>query len=337
MKGTIRIAALLLAALSPLAACGGLGDPAACARRTVVFELSGPHTRAAVTAREADVTSLDLLVYRVSDGSRDCAVRVAGQDVSSVSASLTAGRELHYYVIANAPEGVLDAYGDESSLLSGVTLLTHGGDKGLVMWGSGSLTVGEESTSISVNLKRYACKVSLESVSVQYPEYLAAGADVRVGRVVLVNVTGSTPWSGEPACGTLWYNRGGVEADLPPLVEDMTVARFNAAVRDSGPVQLDAALYCMPNPTDNHVDGQNAPEWSIRDTRVALELVVGGVSNWYPLDLPAMRCNKNYVIERLTILGPGSDSPDIPVSVAGVEFSMSITPWSDVEIEGVFI
>lgn len=336
MTGPIRITALLLAALSPLAACGGPGEPAEPVRRTVVFELDIPHTRTAVTAHEADVTSLDLLVYRVSDGSLDCSARLAGEDIPSVSAPLSMGMELRYYVIANAPEGMPDAYGDEQSLLSGVTLLTHGSADGLVMWGTGGLVVEGDVPAIPVTLRRYACKVTLGSVSARFLDGSTPSTKVCVGRVALVNVTGSTPWSGEPECGDVWYNRGGVYADLPAKVKDMTVADFGTPVPDSSPVTLDAALYCMPNPTDNGVNGGNSTEWSVRNTRLALELLVDGVANWYPLDLPAMQCNTNYVIERLILLGPGSDSPDKPVSRSEAEFSVSVTPWTEAGIEGLF-
>jgi hypothetical protein len=58
-----------------------------------------------------------------------------------------------------------------------------------------------------------------------------------------------------------------------------------------------------------------------------VELLVGGRSHWYPVDLPAMEVNTHYQLSGLTLLGPGSEGPDIPVSRAEAVFSVSVEPW----------
>ena len=92
----------------------------------------------------------------------------------------------------------------------------------------------------------------------------------------------------------------------------------------------------MPNPTSNSVNSVNAPDWSIRNTRIAVELLIDGVSNWYPVDLVEMACNVHYVINSLTVMGPGSQGPDYPVVREDVNFTLFVMPWSDESVKADF-
>ena len=117
----------------------------------------------------------------------------------------------------------------------------------------------------------------------------------------------------------------------------MLVAEYGSlGIPDSRPMTLDCALYCMPNPTDNGLNSSNSPSWSPRNTRVAVELKVDGQSNWYPVDLPAMECNRHYVIDGMTINGPGSQGPDYPVTRSGLSFSVSVSPWGEESVGAQF-
>ena len=152
-----------------------------------------------------------------------------------------------------------------------------------------------------------------------------------------MNAVGSTPWSGTPTAGPLWYNRGEVDPALGPPERDMLVCGFGSrGIPDSRPTTLDCALYCMPNPTDNGLNSLNSPSWSPRNTRVAIELTVDGESNWYPVDLPAMECNRHYRIDDVTILGPGSQGPDYPVTRSEVTFTVSVAPWGEEHVGAQF-
>lgn len=335
MKGvlaTLCAASAVLAAVS----CSREPQPEGDGGRSTVSFVVGSRTRASVTPHEGEVTSLDVLVFRSGDGALENAARVEGSGVDRISAELTAGVPVRWYVVANAPAGVL-SYGTESAFREGVTLLTHGTESSLVMYGSGSLPEGPVSEAVPVALDRYACKVTVESLTVDWPDAFTMASEVALGRIVLVNVVGSTPWSGIPAAGGLWYNRMGLESGLPPYVADMTVKDYGGMALEPG-VAADVAspLYCMPNPVANDVNSANAPEWSLRSTRVAVELLLDGTANWYPVDLPAMRCNTHYVIRSLVLKGPGSVGPDWPVEREDVRFSVSVEPWVDGDIVPVY-
>lgn len=305
-------------------------------RVRVDFRLdSGPSTRSAVSGYEDVVGSLDVLVFRSGDGMLDGYSRVSGTGVSSVSAELSGGTELRWHVVANAPQGSLSGYVSETDFLNGLTTLERTASSSLfVMHGAGAITdAGKLAEPVRVWLDRYSCKVSVGTVDVKWKESLPSGSVVSLGRIALVNVVGTTPLSGVPAAGSLWYNRMDVDGSLSGALSSLLVADFSSVPLDgAGTADIDCSLYCMPNPTDNGVDSSNAPQWSPRNTRIAVEIIVDGMANWYPVDIPAMECNRHYVIDRMIVLGPGSDSPDKPVVRSEMEFSFTVVPWGETDI-----
>lgn len=308
-------------------------------RERVSFVVEGfVPTRAAVTAGEDRVVSLDVIAFRRDNGLVDASARVeagAGNDdsVSTITAELTAGVPVDWYVVANAPSGAVSSYSSRQSFLSGTTTLAQGIRSTLVMMGYGSLDGAPSSGMIPVRLSRYGCKVTVESVAVEWEDAFSMGS-VSIGRVALVNVVGSTPWSAVPADGGLWYNKGQIASGQPAAVDDMILKDWGGlSVTSSEPVSIVSPLYCMPNPVVNGDNAGNTPSWTPRTTRVSVEVVIGGVSNWYPIDLPAMSCNKHYYVRRLTVNGPGAIQPDGPVERSDIRFTVSVTEWSDEYID----
>lgn len=308
--------------------------------RTEVRFVTGAGTKAAVTQHEESVQTLDLLAFRADDGRLDAYNRVTGG--STVSGSLSVGVQVRYYVVANAPEHVLDGFSTESEFLAGKTLLSQSTASTLVMKGQGTLTVAKDNPAVPVILDRYVSKVSIQNVEVKWMDSYPAGTDFRVGRVVLVNAVGDIPWSGTPQAGSLWYNKLGAidPSDGTPAMDNvmdmLCTGSYSIAVTDDSPVSLSKSVYAMPNPTDSAVNSVTAPEWSVRDTRVALELLVDGVSYWYPVDLPGMLPNRHYVVTRMVLLGPGVDNPDKPVTHDDVQLTINIEEWGEINSDVEF-
>ena len=308
-------------------------------RSTVSFVLGeAPSTRASVTPHEDAVSSLDVLCFRSGDGQLESSNRVVaagGVPLTGISADVREAVSYDWYVVANVPAGALP-YTSEAAFVSGVTALTDGTETSLVMMGSGSVTPARGGGAVPVSLGRYACKVTVEQVCVDWADAFAPGAPVTLGRIALVNVVGSTPWSGVPDAGEVWYNRMGVDPSAPAYVRDLTVKEYGMPLSRGVAVDVESPLYCMPNPVASNKNSRNAPEWSPRSTRVAVEVLVGGVANWYPVDLPAMTCNTHYLIRRLTAKGPGSVGPDWPVERDDVQYTVIVEPWVDGDVVSVF-
>lgn len=332
-------AALLLGAVSLGLLCSCEKDRGASDGRTrVAFVVGAPGTRAAVTAHEDDIRSLDVLVFRADDGLLDAHERLVRDGLTGITAEVTAGVPLHWHIVANAPDGVLDGFTDEERLLGSVTFFTDGTTSSLVMHDEGSVTVQAEGNEpVRAVLDRYTCKVTVESLSVRWLDSFTTPPSVTLERIVLVNAVGSTPWSAVPAAGEVWYNKMGVDPSLGAFEKDMLVKEYGSrAVTSSAAMDVASPLYCMPNPVSNSWNSVNAPSWSPRNTRVAVELKVDGVSNWYPVDLPSMQCNRHYLLRGFTVSGPGSDSPDKPVSRDDVAFTVEILPWGENVLNPVF-
>ena len=85
----------------------------------------------------------------------------------------------------NAPAGAL-SYAPKNLFLTGVTTLTDGTSSSLVMMGSGTVLASVGGAPVPVSLDRYACKVTVQEVCVDWPEAFASGSSVTLGRIALV-------------------------------------------------------------------------------------------------------------------------------------------------------
>lgn len=323
---SVRALVALTVLLSVLSCSEGREDgpyPGAEPPRSVVrFRAAEALTRAG--SGDSAVSSLDLLVFRAADGRLDAASRAEGGD--GVSASVSRGVPLRWHLIANIPEGRLSGVSREDGLSGTHLLLSDCTPGALPMHASGTITVTGDGAAVEAALERYVCKVSVNSLELSWPEASGTAPQAALGTVALINAVGSVPVTGIPSAGPLWYNRLEADPDLPDSVRPLLTADGS----------LPAVMYAMPNPTDNAVDSASEPLWSPRNTRVALGVRIDGILNWYRVTLPAMRGNTHYVIDRLTVLGPGAPGPDYPAERNAVGFEMSIEPWTEGTEEAVF-
>jgi len=281
-------------------------------------------TRVADSGTTEDIRTLDLLVFRASDGVLESRSRQTGS--LSVSCRCSAGRELKWYLVANAPEEL--SFGTESAFLEGKTTLDDQTES-IVMHAEGTVLLTETPAGIEARLKRYPCKVSLDALRLSWLDAEGAPGEIRLGRIALVNAVGTIPYSGIPSTEGPWYNQAAVTDDSPLLVMD----HGGAVIPSSERFPCAASLYTLPNPTDNGVNSSNTATWCPRDTRLSVELLVDGVPQWYPVDLPGMVGNCHYRITELVVMGPGAAGPDETVDRNPVAFQLLVTPWDEVSSE----
>jgi len=324
--------AVTLAAVS----CGRQDSPAApvSARKAAVSFIVGESgtVKGTVAGEGNRVESLDLLVFRASDGMLDTHERVSG-NASSVQASVSAGRLVNWYLVANAPEGSLSGFRKEAHFLSAPTLLEHSSENTLVLYAAGRAVFTEGNHSVDAFLVRYASKISVRKVTVDWPEAFLTDTPCVLKTVAVLNAAGSTPYSGIPEAlppgeGGVWFNRSTVDASLPAGVKEFLVWDTGKAIPSATPVSCGIELYAMPNPCTEDLWASDVP-WSVRRTRIALELTAGGCSNWYSIDLPSMEGNTHYCLQEVVIKGPGMGNPDEELVRTPIEFQVSVLPWSD--------
>ncbi len=312
-------------------------------RHDVTFGVSFPVTKSVAMGHEAGARSLDVLVFR-SDGSLDASGRSTGPldesgNVASVTASVSSGTDLTWYVVANAPAGAFNGVSTRTAFESFVADLYEVSDADgyLPMYRSGTLPgYGSVSDNVPVALQRHCCKVSLRNVTVSWADAFSMSAEVRIGRIALVNVVGTRLWSGGADPAPVWYNCMDIDVESGSLAARMTVSHVDQPLSLSEAFDTETSLYCMPNAVSNNVNSANAGTWSERSTRVAVEIIIGGSSNWYAIDMPSMLPNTHYVVNNLLVTGPGSAGPDWPVLREDIVFHLSVEPWLDEEVVPVF-
>lgn len=344
MRIRLLISVFLLSVVGGvLASCGKQPeDPSAEGdqmRVPVRFDVvnRGAETRGAVSGEGDAVASLDLLVFRASDGMLDTYKRLTSGALS-VEAEVTSGRSMHWWVVANAPSGVLAAFQEESVFLSALTRLEDTGSAAMVMHAEGTKTFTASANSVSSQLVRYASKVSLRDVTVEWLDAFAYAPTCRLQTVALVNAVGTTPYSGTPtapAASGAWFNRSSVETTLTAVQKVFLVWDTGLNIPSSATVTPAIELYAMPNPSTTVLWATDTP-WSPRRTRMAVELVIDGVSNWYSVDMPAMEGNKHYQVSNLIIRGPGMPAPDMALERSSVSFTVNVVGWDDNSLAPVF-
>lgn len=297
----------------------------------------GTETRGAVSGAGDAVGSLDLLVFRASDGMLDTYKRLT-TGALTVEAEVTSGRSMHWWIIANAPSGVLSVFQEESVFLSALTRLEDTGSTAMVMHAEGTKTFTASANSVSSALVRYASKVSIKDVTVEWLDDFAYTPSCRLQTVALVNAVGTTPYSGTPtapAASGAWFNRSSVETTLTTAQKAFLVWDAGQNIPSSATVTPDVELYAMPNPCTTELWATDTP-WSPRRTRIAVELVIDGASNWYSVELPAMEGNTHYQVRNLIIRGPGMSAPDNALERSSVSFTVDVVDWDDNPLAPVF-
>ena len=320
-----------------LAGCNKSGDKVAADKDTrvaVSFVTLPVQTKAgAVTdAGEVAVSSLDLLAFRSDGGLLDCYAHADGAGTTTVSAKVTAGESLDWYLVANAPaSAALSSFSTREAFLAAKTTLSQTTASTMVMHANGTTTFPKNTSGTpievdGIELIRYACKVSVSRIAVEWLNDFDTAPSCVLDRAILVNARGDCAWSGTPSAlvSDLWYNCS-TDATPAGFLGSLLSWSGSAALSASG-TTTSVVLYSMPNASAGDQKAEDTP-WAPRRTRLCLRLTIGGIPQWYPIDLPAMEGNTHYVVSDLVIKGPGTALPDQGVDRTTVTFNVSVAPW----------
>ncbi|MBP5567494.1 MAG: hypothetical protein J6X57_08440 [Bacteroidales bacterium] len=254
--------------------------------------------------------SLDLCAFR-EDGSLYAHAR---QNGDTVSASLASGEPLTWWLIANAPEALLeDVVSLEQFRASKVSLEDNSRDS-MVMTGY-NRGILESDSEKTIQMDRVLSKVCIGKLT---PVFLGdeefANVETRLERVFLLNAATTVFLDGTPSDAEI-RNSGRLDTNLSEALSDLLVCTPSLRLDGAGSIQLDKDLYCCPNPAGN--------------TKLVLELTIAGETDYYPITLPRMECNREYRVEEVELLGWGSLSPDVPVDRRALSFSILVNPWGN--------
>ena len=267
-----------------------------------------------------------LLAFRQGDGILATRERIgAGESTFTIGA----GKDYNLYLFANAPGGLLDDVLYEEDLANTYLRLEDDTPACPVLFGTAHLGAGQYDSPIDFILTKYLSKVTLGNVAVKWLDEYDLIPACTISKIALMSAAGSIPLVGGPSADGTWYNCGSIDSSLPDDISGKILLSSPVNVTGSSAIPMNLSFYAMPNPLGG--DGWGLP-WSPRRTRLALELTIDGIPNWYPIDIPPMECGCEYLISDLVITGPGSSNPDEKILRSKIELNVEVKPWETATI-----
>lgn len=284
------------------------------------------HTKSAAAVSRSEI--LHALAFKRSTGIIEQYALGTGPEADI---DVTMGQEMEIYLIAES--GNLDFDGIVTlSEFAGALSNFNDNENGFVMSSGPIRKTVREDTSFECGLDRLSSRIRLESVVPEFITSELAALGVTLDRVFLINVSGQCHFDLCPYAGN-WRNRQSLDYGLSSFEMRSYCHDYGIPVEGPSPLELDCDLYCYPNPVDNGVSSDTAPEWSPRNTRIVIQLTVGGIVNYYPISLPSMSCNAEYHIAKAVLKSYGTDEPDRFIDRTGLDFSIGVEPWEDKNID----
>lgn len=302
--------ALVLAVLS-VSCTRGEVSPVAGQKATVRFSIS---TKGSQPDFEKAIGSIDILVFR-EDGTLDAQRRTDGEDVCI---EVSKGIQLQYHIVANSPEEL--TFTKKNNFLQASSVFEDGCDRFVMSAGFNGTVYGDG--ILEAELKRLTSKIEIAGIEPYFINETITQQTCTLKSIFLINVNGTCPYTAEPQAGDIWYNKLVPQRQEGHFYRELDIP----LVSDAG-FECRQSFYCYPNPVGNDVHYPEHPEWSERNTRLVLEVMVGQTAYYYPIDMPPMKCNTLYSINNIKLLGLGSSHPDEKVSREKVEYSVTVNEW----------
>lgn len=283
------------------------------------------------TSAEDDIFSVEFFVFN-SDGSLDASKSATG---TSSTLSVTAGSGKLIYAVVNPQTSLIPSAGSPSaleaaqdSILATVSTLQKVGMAGKL---SPMDITAATKGPVNVNVNRNVSKIQLEKITNNLSPSIGG---VKIKRIFLSNVTASAYYF-KNDCSPSWINKRGRSI---PDKNFMATGSLNTTIASGSSNSTAYAFYCYPNPTTTD---STDPTWCPRHTRLVIETEIMGKTYYYPISLNKyisgnkIEKNKIYTIKNLTINHLGSSDPDIPVTSGDLAFSISVNPWTSVDLDTV--
>lgn len=315
------VALLLLAACSEIRSGSDVQDPG---MTSVTFQLQcGPEvSRTTVVDSETLFDKVQVAVYNSAGTLITSGYASDGQITLNVPLGLPG---CSVFALANS-KADLNSWGTRTAMLAGVSRLGENKSAsivGLEMAGSLSGITFTADYEETIQLRRFAAKVAIEKVVNAIP----TNQVLTIKGMYLINVNTACRYSFEGGVENWAQKRAynSSESTVCPFTAEI----FNATVQAGSTYSQPHYFYCYPNPVTTD---SSAETWSPRFTRLVVEAEYGGVKYYYPVNIRGgngvIDSNSSYIITKMTITGPGSDSPDKPISKDGALFDLEVLDWT---------
>jgi len=312
----------------------------------VTFEIYSPiqlDTKADTTPGEEweqKTRCADFLVFSSADGIIAKHLRTDGS--TPVTAALKAGKYLVWAVV-NAPDMFALVKTEEDLKKAGLRLRGDAGEfnsfeNGMIQANSDGKGVEVEilpgeSIKLVIQVKRFVSRVVLKEIKNSLPP---SCGEMTVENAFLSNVSLYRTIAKVKNDLNLWGNvmgrSDGSEENVidgkTHLAEypDLTFVALDTHLARGKSYKGPHGFYAYQNyPSDDNRGWDSV--WSPRRTRLVVTASFDGMKYYYPVSIPSLIRNNTYDVS-LTILGPGSIDPDIPVEKGSVEIKLDVSDCS---------
>lgn len=221
---------------------------------------------------------------------------------------LQKGVQLECAFIVNAPSGV---FNEVSSLYDLKALSSKLSDnrESNIMQGYVSRKFSSD-TNLEIEVSRLVSRLYVGKVSPVFVNNSLADAGISFKRIFLYNVCEAMGYLGDIRHETLPF----------PEFNDLSERDYNIPVTGKTSLETNEYFYCYSS---------DDPQAKVSKTMLVLELVIGGKSNYYSIELPALLPNQEYRIHEIRLLGLGTDEPGIPIVRIDLDYSIEVNPWGE--------
>ena len=275
-------------------------------------------------AGKTSIQDLDLLFFQDAPLFRLDAYQhmdgITGNRVTGTSS--TAARKV--VILSNYPAGSY-AWSSVRSLESLADLPFRLGDENPavpMLYG-----VSEAGVMDKVDLRPMLARITLRSIACDFTGRAYAGEKLQEARAYLTYASQECrPFAPEDTPSS-WLNAGRLdEAETAALPHPETVLRSLSPAL-GGRIYPSADFYCYPNPSDGKQFGSPV-------TRLVIEGRLRGVTYYYPIDLPGLRANVQYMMD-VTLTRAGTTDPDAPAVSGSIRLENRVLDWDGREWEDI--
>ena len=330
MKKMLLFAACA-ASFAGLVSCSNV-EPSSMQEKNCTITLSMDGDIASITTKSSDTTDeeWDNLVSKVqyfvysADGAN---LTFYGKETETSSSKKSINCDPGSYKIYALVNGESLAEPPASQLESAaISLSANTKANGFVMFGSNTVTIEEGNAACKIPVKRHLSRINL--VSVKNSTSKEGGDTVVVFKYAFLSNVVANQKNDGSASISAWDNlagRKGGNIVTASNVDDGELTLYSP----SSPVNIAVdetesfgqKFYCYPNSTAEDSFGASAESGK---TRLVVVCEVDGKDYYYPVTLDAPQRSTSYDV-KLSILGIGSDDPNVLVNKAGMTFD--IDPW----------